>query len=595
MNGFLILAQSEKVVGWLTPVWLLSMGITLGMICLALLWLVINGLARIPLFNRLYDDPVRRRIASIVIGLVALVGLGVVGWLNGVGRSAETVAGERQRQLILFGLFAVASAAIIGCGLIPLLSRRRLTEIRSSFSGSLVQWIFIVGIVAVAFFGVGTATGFLGPLGVPSFVEAPGAYFRSLAQWPQAYVHKVELEVPAMDSAATGMVVPFGADAGRLRSILVRSNQRLEIAARPIDATLSHRFFWEIPGDPAGTAPFEYRPQPEDAVFSGWIENVYVVNRGNGTADVEVRWQSLPEHPEIALVPRAAIWITAVVAALVLLMAVAPRITAIASATFKTEISQPLFLILLVIGGIFFVASVYIPYNTFGEDIKMYQDSGLTLLRVLGIFLAIWAASKSVAEEIEGRTALTVLSKPIGRRQFVIGKFVGIVWAIALLFIVLGLWCFVWTSYKFIYDAVETSVRNFDWQLAFVECVKVLPGLLLAFFEAVVFVAISVAISTRMGILANIMICFAIYVLGHLTPQIVQSATVVEALEFVVFFGQAIAIVVPVLDHFDVQAAIVGDAPIPLSYVGWSAVYTALYGSIAILLACVLFEDRDLA
>ena len=65
------------------------------------------------------------------------------------------------------------------------------------------------------------------------------------------------------------------------------------------------------------------------------------------------------------------------------------------------------------------MAFIYIPYNTFGEDVKMLKDSGLTLIMVLAILVGLWTASVSVADEIEGRTAVTLLSKPISRRQFV--------------------------------------------------------------------------------------------------------------------------------------------------------------------------------
>ena len=122
---------------------------------------------------------------------------------------------------------------------------------------------------------------------------------------------------------------------------------------------------------------------------------------------------------------------------------------------------------MLVVGAAFVVTAIYIPYNTFGEDIKMYKDSGLNLLRVMAIFTAVWAASKSVAEEIEGRTALTVLSKPVSRRQFIIGKFSGISMSVALLFILLGLWFMIWIAYKPIYDGQETSNKIRDWALPY--------------------------------------------------------------------------------------------------------------------------------
>ncbi len=87
----------------------------------------------------------------------------------------------------------------------------------------------------------------------------------------------------------------------------------------------------------------------------------------------------------------------------------------------------------------------------------MLKDSGLTLIRVFCIVLAVWGASTTLADEIEGRTALTVLSKPVRRRSFVIGKFFGIGWTTALMFIVLGSMLLAVTSYKMIYDARETS------------------------------------------------------------------------------------------------------------------------------------------
>ena len=200
-----------------------------------------------------------------------------------------------------------------------------------------------------------------------------------------------------------------------------------------------------------------------------------------------------------------------------------------------------------------------------------------------------------MAEEIEGRTALTVLSKPVSRRQFIIGKYVGIGMTIALLFIVVGLLFYVCTGYKPVYDSSESTVRDFAWETCHLEAVSTLPGMILAYLEAMVFAAISVVISTRLGILANFMICFSIYILGHLTPLIVQSAEVAESFEGVVVFGQLISIIFPVLDHFDINAAITGGVTVPTVYLGWAAVYCALYGLIALLLALVLFEDRDLA
>jgi hypothetical protein len=268
-------------------------------------------------------------------------------------------------------------------------------------------------------------------------------------------------------------------------------------------------------------------------------------------------------------------------------------LAAIAVATAKEAVAQPLYILVMLGGAFALLAFIYIPYNTFGEDVKMLKDSGLTTIMVLAILVGLWTASVSVADEIEGRTAVTLLSKPISRRQFVIGKFVGIVWPLFLMFVVLGAILLITVSYKVVYDARETANPEPNWQQCYAAMIGTVPGLVLAFMETVVLTAISVAISTRLPMLPNLVICGSIYVLGHLGPLIVQSSA--GQLEFVSFVGGLIAVVFPVLDHFNVQAAVAGGVDVPMNYLAWALLYCVLYSTAAMLLALILFEDRDLA
>jgi len=108
-----------------------------------------------------------------------------------------------------------------------------------------------------------------------------------------------------------------------------------------------------------------------------------------------------------------------------------------------------------------------------------------------------------------------------------------------------------------------------------------------------VFTAIGVAISTRLPMLPNLIICLSVYVLGHLVPMLVNSA--VGQFEIVAFVAGVFATILPVLDHFNIYAAIATGAEVPWSYVAWAGLYCALYSSVAMLVALLLFEDRDLA
>ncbi len=270
-----------------------------------------------------------------------------------------------------------------------------------------------------------------------------------------------------------------------------------------------------------------------------------------------------------------------------------PKIWAVARTTAKEVLHQPVFFVLLLIGAFGIVLFPFIPYNTFGEDVKMLKDSGLTLIRVLAIILVLWSASVSIASEIETRTALTLLSKPIGRRQVIIGKYFGIMWPALVFFLILGMMFLASVSYKVQYDARETAKPEPSWTECRDEMLQASPGLVLGLLETAVLAAISVAISTRLSMVLNMMICTVIYMLGHLVPLVAVSA--VGKLEIVVFVANLLSAVLPVLDNFTMEGAISTGQTVPLPYLAWAALYSLIYCIAALLLALLLFEDRELA
>ena len=288
----------------------------------------------------------------------------------------------------------------------------------------------------------------------------------------------------------------------------------------------------------------------------------------------------------------------AILAAVILLFAAmrrwTPRVAAIAHTTAKEAVSQPLFYVILAIGVFALVIFPFIPYNTFGEDVKMLKAEGLTLIKLLAVILALWTSSVSIADEIEGRTALTLLSKPIKRWQLILGKFLGILGPVTLLFVLLGVVFLGSVCYKVKYDARETANPEPTAQQYSEEMQQIVPGLVLHFLETLVLASISVAISTRLPMLANLTICASIYVLGHLVTLIVESP-VGRGFEIVRFMSLFLAAVLPVLEHFSVETAISTGQQVPISYLAWAGLYAVIYSTVAMLLALLLFEDRDLA
>ncbi len=132
----------------------------------------------------------------------------------------------------------------------------------------------------------------------------------------------------------------------------------------------------------------------------------------------------------------------------------------IAFATAKEAIRQPAFFVMAFFAGALLVVTIFVSYFTFGEDIKMYKDTGLTTISFFCMLLALLTASSTVADEIEGKTAITLLSKPINRRQFIIGKFLGIELGVLALYVLLGTLFAAGVWYKYAYDLREVSRRG---------------------------------------------------------------------------------------------------------------------------------------
>jgi ABC-type transport system involved in multi-copper enzyme maturation permease subunit len=265
----------------------------------------------------------------------------------------------------------------------------------------------------------------------------------------------------------------------------------------------------------------------------------------------------------------------------------------IARATTKEAIRQPVFLLCMSLAIVVLLVNYVLPFFSLGEDVKMVKDCGLATILITGLLIAVWTASTSVAEEIEGKTAMTLLSKPINRRQFVLGKYIGIIQAILWYMLPVVTVFLVLIYFKVSYDAREGSKEIPAHAERIREVYQVLPGIGLLFMEIAVVAAISVAISTRLPMVVNLTSCFAIFVVGHLTGLLVQAG--VLKLEFVQFMARLIATALPSLDLFNISAAVATGDIVPPIYLGYSALYCACYCGAAILMAFILFEDRDLA
>jgi hypothetical protein len=108
------------------------------------------------------------------------------------------------------------------------------------------------------------------------------------------------------------------------------------------------------------------------------------------------------------------------------------KLFSIAKNTFIETIRQPVYAVIVAAAAFLFFISPSLTMYTMEDDNKLLRELGLSTLFIAGLFIATFSASAAITEEIETKTILTTLSKPIPRYIFILGKFLGVIVAVIL-------------------------------------------------------------------------------------------------------------------------------------------------------------------
>src|SRR5690349_22279205 len=107
--------------------------------------------------------------------------------------------------------------------------------------------------------------------------------------------------------------------------------------------------------------------------------------------------------------------------------------------TFLEAVVQPIYPLLLALGSAVMLIFGLLPFFTLSEDTVMFKSVCLDIILLLVLITTLFATSKSIYEEIEDRTMLTLMSKPLKKWEVLLGKYLGIILAALLAVIVLGI------------------------------------------------------------------------------------------------------------------------------------------------------------
>jgi len=281
--------------------------------------------------------------------------------------------------------------------------------------------------------------------------------------------------------------------------------------------------------------------------------------------------------------------------------------------TFIESILQPIFPVLLALGTAVLAIFALLPFFTLGEDAVMFKAVGLDVVLLFVLIITLFATSKSVFDEIEDRTMLTLMSKPVRRWEVLAGKYLGISAAallgVAVLGAVLGLclWLRIPGDYTLKADSLDTEVlrRIADWR--WMHTAGLVAALVTLWLQISVLAAIGVALSTRVSLVVNLPLVILVYVAGNLTRFLFPVGSGESPLYTAMAY--ALGTLLPYLAVFDLREATVygklamGEfvkdqrakalADVWLN-VGLAGAYAVAYSLFALLAGLWLFQGREL-
>jgi ABC-2 type transport system permease protein len=283
------------------------------------------------------------------------------------------------------------------------------------------------------------------------------------------------------------------------------------------------------------------------------------------------------------------------------------QVGVIARNTFTELVRQKIFYIILVFAMCAIGSSVFMARLTFQEEFQMLKDVCLGAMSIFTSLLAILATANFLPRDIGDRTLYNLLSKPVPRFVYLLGKLAGII-LLLLLFTLLmsAVFCLVlWIREHSVLIATRAEFRDAHPEELATALTAVtnatfnanlVPGILIIFLKAVVLASLTLLISTfATSSLFTVMIAAAVYFIGHLQSTAREYWLQGVDIRWWTRISVAlVALLFPDLQSFNLSDDVIAGASIPANIfletfaLGW--VYTAVYFA----LSALVFAGREL-
>jgi ABC-type transport system involved in multi-copper enzyme maturation permease subunit len=252
------------------------------------------------------------------------------------------------------------------------------------------------------------------------------------------------------------------------------------------------------------------------------------------------------------------------------------RIWAIAANGFREVIRDRILYVIGFFALLLIIASRLLPQVAVSTDEKIFLDLGIAAISILGAIVAIFVGTGLINKEIEKRTVLILIPKPISRAEFIVGKHLGLsavllVLVAAMTFIYLGLMSLSFLSYP-------------------------LGSLLVAIVYILLELALLTAVAMAFGVFTSsilaTLLSFGVYVMGHLSRDLLELGKITKN-EGIEAFTKTLYLILPDLERLNLKnEAAYGLLP-PGGELASNAAYGFLYIILLLTITIVIFSRRQ--
>jgi ABC-type transport system involved in multi-copper enzyme maturation permease subunit len=250
---------------------------------------------------------------------------------------------------------------------------------------------------------------------------------------------------------------------------------------------------------------------------------------------------------------------------------------AIAKQTLEDMLRRKILLVLLIIAVGMIALGPSVGFLSPRESSAVLRSLGLAVILLAGLLITILSGIQVIPTEIERRTIYTVLSKPVQRYEFVLGKFLGGIFTVFVMIAAMGV---VFLS------VLAWQEKRFDPEM--------LKGVVLTFFQMTLLGALAIFFSTFATPVVNFFLSFGLFIVGNLSS--VTDSLISNKNPATRIMANAVHYIIPNFGNFNLQNKLIHPS-VEISnanvFIVQNIVYAVIYSAVLLLLAILVFDKRE--